>query len=40
MQMIQMARSADTPGKLLELGKFVMQATKAQDARPPQFTNE
>lgn len=38
MQMIQMARAASSPGKLLELGRFIMQATKVQDAKPPEFT--
>lgn len=40
MKIIQMARVANSPGKLLELGRFIMQATKGQDAKPPEFTNE
>jgi hypothetical protein len=40
MKIIQMAKIANSPGKLLELGRFIMQATKTQDAKPPEFTNE
>ncbi len=38
-KIIEMASKAETPRQLLELGRFVYDATKAQDKREPEYTD-
>lgn len=39
-KIIKMARTAKTNKDLIELGKFICDATKKQDSRKPEFTDK
>lgn len=39
MAMVQMATSAQSTKQLMELGKFIYDATKKQDSNPIQYTD-
>jgi hypothetical protein len=39
-KIISMAKSAKSNNDFVELGRFVLSATKLQDARPPEFVEK